>query len=115
MNCHSEHPPSTPCDHDECPPTQCMNTKPEPQSGGSLEPVGSEVPDLRTGPLCIECNTNRCDTIEDEICPECWNAHRDASNFTRMFRIACGWTVDNTGGIHPPNAAGELRPPRDNH
>ena len=72
--------------------------------------LGSELPDLRTGPICIECNTNRCDTIEDEICPECWNAHRDASNFTRMFRIACGWTVDNTGGIHPPNAAGEPQP-----
>ena len=54
-------------------------------------------------PVCVECKDRLCETDEDEICQHCWGEHRRANNMMRERRIAAGWRVDGTGGLHPPN------------
>ena len=56
------------------------------------------------GPVCCVCNTERADTDEDEMCEACWQESIAHANQIRRNRIAAGWTVDSTGGVHPPNA-----------
>lgn len=58
--------------------------------------------DVTTG-LCCECGVNRCEDECDEICKECWDAFIAKSNAERIRKIEAGWTVDETGTIHPPN------------
>jgi hypothetical protein len=52
---------------------------------------------------CADCGLVRIENPEDEICPWCWRAANVRANRQRQRRIAEGWTVDDTGAIHPPN------------
>lgn len=61
--------------------------------------------DRRKNKTCIECRKRKCDHAEDEICRVCWDASIAEANMARRSRIAAGWLVDSTGGIHPPNAS----------
>ena len=60
--------------------------------------------DKRKNATCIECKKRKCEDPDDEICEVCWQAGVDAANAGRIAKIKAGWRVDETGGIHPPNA-----------
>ena len=64
----------------------------------------------RTGSVCVECNSNIVEEEGDEICRPCWDVFIKTANDRRIARIKAGWTVDETGAIHPPNVTGEFPP-----
>lgn len=61
-------------------------------------------------PVCCRCHARMCDTDEDEMCRECWDASIAEANATREALIAAGWTVGPGQGLVPPNATGSPTP-----
>ena len=77
----------------------------------SKDAIGERISDSSSiqllGGVCVECRINRCEGEDEDYCKKCWQKFKDEGNAERIRKIKEGWTVDSTGGIHPPNATNE--------